>query len=235
MIYFSIVSLLLLLYYNVKVNCYSSRMNSDCTKTLSSTIMGFTPIASTDRTIQIKRSGDLVTDNEYIAGEGLTVHISNTANQYFFDTNQGEFSGSNIACSNKRTTSSGNLLTMPQSGDVTIKVGWATGYGQVRFNSITLSQTYIAGTPTQIPTQPPPTQQPTPSSYTLVTFEVSVKIQGVSSDALSTAAKEDAIKSALVDAIKSALETQGLYPYNLYIESIGNTYTNAKTNANTNL
>jgi len=101
--------------------------------------MGSMPAASNDRSIQVKRNGVLVTDNQYIGGENLEIYISNSANEYFFDTNLGDFSGSNVGCSSKRTISNGNTLTMPNSGEVTIKVGWALGYSQVKYTSITLN------------------------------------------------------------------------------------------------
>ena len=215
---FKILVLLLLLLYSNNVISHSGYMLSRCSTSLDSVsvIMGNNPIKSTGRSVQVKRSNALVNDNQYVAGEQLTIHISNTANQYFFDTDLGSFSGG--SCGNKRTISSGSTLTMPSDGDVIIKVGWTSSRNEpVQYNSITLTR---RGAPTREPTAPPPTSSPTPSSYTLVTFTVSEKIQAVTSDALSTSAKENIIKSALEVAIKSSLEAQSLFPHNLYISSI---------------
>ena len=133
------ILIILLLYSFHDVISYSSKMLNSCSKTLSTNMMGSMPAASNDRSIQVKRNGVLVTDNQYIGGENLKIYISNSANQYFFDTNLGTFSGSNVGCSGKRTIINGNTLTMPNSGEVTIKVGWALGYSQVKYTSITLN------------------------------------------------------------------------------------------------
>ena len=85
------------------------------------------------------------------ASSSLSVSFSGSG-QVVLDTSAGTFSSGTRGCGNARTTSTSTTLMMPSSGTVTLRAGYAGGYG-----TVTVAQVFTisVGSPPPPPPAPP--------------------------------------------------------------------------------
>jgi len=121
----------------------------DRTLTAGTSIMGAAAVDNTLRTLFFQRGGSVLTcGGTYIPGESLTAHISDTTGKYVFEVSGAGTSGfAEGGCTDKVriADASGATVVAPASGTLSVKAGWAKGYGAIK---ITGSCTLTAATTT---------------------------------------------------------------------------------------
>jgi hypothetical protein len=122
----------------------------DCNRALAvgESYMGAVSTISTLQKLVLKNSsGDVRTDNSlYVANEVLTYEYTVTGQQYIMEVSGGATIESGI-CSGKNrivNSRSGSII-MPESGDISIRLAFASGYGTVSMIQFALSSP--GGTP----------------------------------------------------------------------------------------
>jgi hypothetical protein len=124
-----------------EINAFADWMaTSYCSRSLlpGEIIMNNVVLLSDERHLIITRNGEEIqSGSQYIPGETLQVMLSDTHNQYLFETDFGRFldggcEGKRIA--NHKTTAD---IIMPTDGikEINIKAGWAMGHSVVRTSS----------------------------------------------------------------------------------------------------
>lgn len=124
----------------VSVLSFAQWMTTDyCSRSLvvGQVIMNEEVIESTERSLTVLRGDqELSSGAAFVAGESLTIKISNSANEYVFDANSGaQFVEG--GCNGRRIANAPSAsLVMPStpSGPVRVLAAWAEGHSQVKLS-----------------------------------------------------------------------------------------------------
>mmetsp|Transcript_32442 Transcript_32442/g.46781 ORF Transcript_32442/g.46781 Transcript_32442/m.46781 type:complete len:495 (+) Transcript_32442:26-1510(+) len=152
------------------VDVWSHPEHLECSNPLAvnSVIMGSPAVSSNSRSLIIKRGSTVLNSGDsYVAGEVLTVSSSATTGCLIYETENGNF-GAGGRCNGLRFIPSANeaSLTMPKTGTVKVKMGFALQYGTVSItDSFVLTAPAAVVSPT-VSSVPAPTASMPPTYYT---------------------------------------------------------------------
>ena len=93
-------------------------------------------VVSDDRVVSLYRDGkEIESGSMYQPGESLTMHISDSNDQFVFEASDGHFTDKKSGCKGKRIADKNDVeIIMPSGndiGEVRVSAGWAVGHAKV--------------------------------------------------------------------------------------------------------